>query len=124
MSKPKTIMIDDEKYIRESDVKSSDTKKLDGMDYCIIRSRQQGVVCGYVESINGQTVLINKARQMWRWDSTFLLQDMANNGPRNVGNCKFSEETKHPMYMLEACGVITCSQEAAEALIAVPAQKK
>jgi hypothetical protein len=117
-------MIDNEKYVRESDVKKSETKKMDSMEYCIVRSKNQGVVCGYVESINGQTVKLHRARQMWRWDSTFVLQDIANNGPRIVGNCKFSEATCQPMYMLEACGVITCTRQAADALIAVPAVKK
>jgi hypothetical protein len=124
MTNPKTIMIDDEKYVREADVKTSEPKKLDGMDYCIVRSRNQGVVCGYVESFEGQTVKLHAARQMWRWDSTFVLQDIANNGPRNAGKCKFSEATEHPLYMLEACAIITCTEKAANALIAVKAQKK
>ena len=123
MTKPKTMMIDDVKYIRADSVSKS-AKKYNEMDYCIVRSRYQGVVCGYVESITGQTVKIHQARQMWRWDSTFVLQDIANNGPRHADKCQFSEATEQPMYMLEACGVITCTEKGADALIAMPAQVK
>ena len=48
--KPETIMIDEVKYVRADSVQN-ESHSVDGMEYCIVRSREQGVMCGYVESI-------------------------------------------------------------------------
>lgn len=122
MSKPETIKIDDVEYVRKDS--RSEPLQYEGWDYCIVRSLEQGVVCGYVESINGRTVKLHQARQMWKWDSSFVLQDIAEKGVRNPYNCKFSVAMSQPMYMLEACGVMTCTKIAAESLISLKAQEK
>jgi len=119
MSKPKTIMVDDVKYVREDEV--SEPKKLEVMDYCIVRSREQGVMCGYVESIYGRTVVLHQARQIWRYDSTFVLPDVAEHGMRDPKKAQLSVAMSQPMIMLEACGVLTCTGKAAEQLIGIPA---
>ena len=44
MMKPKKIMIDDQEYVRADSIKEP-AKKLDGLDYCIVRtlsSRRKG----------------------------------------------------------------------------------
>jgi hypothetical protein len=112
---------EDVDYVRSDTVQEPNPKQLDGMDYCIIRSRDQGVICGYVESVNGRSVRVHQARQMYRWDSTFVLIDMANKGPRNAADCKFSEPSELPIDMLEACGVIRCTERAADGLIGIKA---
>lgn len=124
MSKPETMMIDDVKYVREDSIKSSEPKKYEGMDYCIIRSRDQGVMCGYVESIEGRTVKLHQARQIWRYDSTFVLVDIAEHGMRNPDKAQLSVAASNPVYMLEACGVLTCTNAAANQLIGIKAQSK
>lgn len=123
MSKPETMMIDDVKYVRADSV-SSEPKKLDGMDYCIVRSKDQGVMCGYVESINGRTVKLHQARQIYRYDSTFVLPDVAEHGMRNVEKAQLSVAMSQPAFMLEACGVLTCTNIAASQLITIKAVKK
>lgn len=124
MSKPETMMIDDVKYIREDSVKSTEPKKYEGMDYAIVRSRDQGVMCGYVESIEGRTVKLHQARQIWRYDSTFVLVDVAEHGMRNQEKAQLSVAASQPVYMLEACGVLTCTDFAANQLIGIKAQSK
>lgn len=125
MSKPETITIDEVKYVRADSIPApSNPLTYDGMDYCIIRSRDQGVMCGYVESINGRTVKLHQARQIWRYDSTFVLVDIAEHGMRDPGKSQLSVAASQPVYMLEACGVLTCTQKAAEQLIAIKAQSK
>ena len=123
MSKPETIKIDEIEYVRKDSV-SSEPLNLDGMDYCIIRSRDQGVMCGYVESINGRTVKVHKARQIWRYDSTFVLPDIAEHGMRDASKAMLSAAMSQPMYFLEACGVLTCTIKSAKELISIKAQKK
>lgn len=124
MGKPDTITIDDVKYVRADSVSAQDPKKYDGMDYCIVRSVEQGVMCGYVESIDGRTVKLHRARQIWRYDSTFVLVDVAEHGMRNPDKAMLSVAASNPVYMLEACGVITCTKNAANQLIRIKAQEK
>ena len=123
MGKPETMIIDDVKYIRE-DAVSTESKSLDGMDYCIIRSREQGVMCGYVESYAGRTVILHQARQIWRYDSTFVLPDIAEHGMRDAKKAQMSKAMTQPMIMLEACGILTCTKKAAEQLINIKPVEK
>ena len=121
--KPETIMIDEVKYVRADSVQN-ESHSVDGMEYCIVRSREQGVMCGYVESIEGRAVKLHQARQIWKYDSTFVLADIAEHGMRNPDVSMLSVAMSQPMYMLEVCGVYTCTKKAAEQLIAIKAQKK
>jgi hypothetical protein len=121
MSKPETLMIDDVKYIRE-DAACSEPDELDGLKYVIVRSRNQGVMSGYLHSFSGQTVTLKKARQIWRYDSRFVLTDMAEYGVRNAEDCKFSCEMSQDAVMLEACGILVCTKKAAKSIRSVEAQ--
>lgn len=123
MSKPKTMIIDDVKYIRADSVPKH-PYNVDGMDYVIVRSREQGVMCGYLKSINRRTVTLYQARQIWKYDSSFVLPDIAEKGMRNPDNAMLSVAMSQPMIMLEACGVLTCTEMAAKQLIDIPAQDK
>jgi hypothetical protein len=122
MTQPKTIKIDETEYVRADLAKETKPKEYDGMDYCIVRSREQGVMCGFVESINGRTVKLHQARQIWRYDSYFVLPDIAEKGMRDVSKCKLSAAMSQPAYMLEACGVLTCTEKAAEQLMKIKAE--
>ena len=122
MSEPKLIEIDGVKYIREGT--NPEPSTVDGLDYAIVRSREQGVMCGYVESIQGRTVTLKQARQIWRYDSTFVLPDIAEHGVRDPAKCKFSTTMSQPLIMLEACGVITCTKDGAYSLRNVPDTKR
>jgi len=122
VTQPNTIKIDEVEYVRKDQARPS--RNTAGMDYCIIRSREQGVMCGYVEAINGRSVKLHSARQIWAYDSTFVLPDIAEHGPRNASKMQMSVAMSQPMIMLEACGVLTCTANAAEALRQVPAMKK
>jgi hypothetical protein len=79
---------------------------------------------GYVESINGRAVRLLRARQIWAYDSTFVLPDLADHGPRCADKMKMSVAMTEPCIMLEACGVLYCSDMAGAALRDIPAQKK
>ena len=123
------IKINDVEYIRADllqvgDGSGTEPLTLDGMNYAIVRSRNQGVMCGFVESIDGQTVKIHQARQIWRYDSTFVLPDIAEHGMRDPSKAMLSVAMSQPCVMGEACGVMYCTADAARQLIAIPAVKK
>lgn len=122
-NKPETMMIDDVKYIREDSVKLTEPDTLDGLKYAVIRSRDQGVMAGYVVSIEGRTVTLKKARQIWRYDSKFVLTDMAEYGVRDASKCKFSCESSQDTIMLEACGVLYCTKTGANSIRQVKAHE-
>jgi len=116
------VTIDGKEYVQKDDTTNSN--KIDGMFYAIVRSREQGVMCGFVESMNGRVVKLQKARQIYRYDSTFVLPDIAVHGMRDPEKAMLSLTMTEPMYMLEACGVIACSEFAANQLINIKAQSK
>ena len=120
--KIETIEINGKKYVAQDQVVSSDPKELDGLEYAIARSRNQGVMSGYVKEVNGQAVTLIRARQIWRYDSRFVLTDMAEYGVRNAEDCKFSAEMSRPATMLEACGILYCTKTAADSIMSVKAQ--
>ena len=64
MSKPETITIDDVKYVRADSVQPQAQLK-DGMKYIICRTYSAGVFAGYLESRNGQEVVLRNARRLW-----------------------------------------------------------
>ena len=113
------VEIDGEKYIKESEAYIP--CEYDFLRYAIVRSREQGVMSGYVYSINGRTVILKRARQLWSYDSRFVLPDLAEHGVSDAKKCKFSCEMSRDMVMLEACGVIYCTKKAAESIISVKA---
>jgi hypothetical protein len=121
----KTITINGVEYIEKS---AASVAAIDcsGMTYCIVRSRDQGVVCGYVDKPNeivGRAVTVHSARQIWAWDSSFVLMDLAENGPRDVSKMKMSVALSASFRMLEACGIYPCADGGAS-LRAVPAVKR
>ena len=118
--KIETICINGVEYVRKDQVQS-EPKKFNDMKYCIVRSRDQGVMCGYVEKIEGSSVVMHEARQMWKWHSTFVLVDLAEKGPRKEASCKFSVAASQPLLVIGACAVMMCTQTAADALIKLEA---
>jgi hypothetical protein len=121
----KTITINGVEYIEKSAVQVAPID-CSGMTYCIVRSRDQGVVCGYVDKpteIVGRAVTVHAARQIWAWDSSFVLMDLAENGPRDVLKMRMSVALSAPFRMLEACGIYPCA-DSGTSLRAVQAVKK
>jgi hypothetical protein len=124
MTQPKTMMIDDVKYIREDSIKQyKPAFSPDGESrYAIVRSREQGVMAGYVTKVAGRAVTLACARQLWRWDSSFVLTDMAEHGVRKADVCRFSVESSHETVMLEACGILYCTTAGCDSIRAVAAR--
>lgn len=114
----KEIIIDGITYIP----KSSTAEKLDGLEYCIIRTYSAGVWAGYVDrSVKGYSRTVKQARRLWRWWSEFTLSALAVEGVR-----KDKEEyNKYAMPVDEidlenVLEVIPCTKKAQEQIINIP----
>lgn len=86
--------------------------------FCIVRSRDQGVVCGVVNATAGRAVEVADARQIHGWSGDlsgrliYTLFEMALYG---APNARISEPVEE-ILILDACGIIPCTPEAEENL--------
>jgi hypothetical protein len=122
MSKPETITIDDVKYVR-ADAVPQTAQKLDGMEYCIVRTYSAGVFAGYVKERNGKEVTLVNARRLWMWEGAASLSQMAMEGTSKPTKCKFPCETALH-YVTEAVEVIPCTAKAQASIASVPIWKE
>ena len=116
--KPTTMMIDEVKYVRADSI-NQPAPEVDGLKYAIVRSRNQGVMSGFVQCVSGQTVTLLRARQLWKWSSNLTLVDLAESGVRDKDHCKFSIESTQQTVMLEACGILYCTNTSYESIMEV-----
>jgi len=75
------IIINGETYIKKDSNKIS--------DYVIVRTYSAGVFAGYIESRNGQEVVMTNARRLWYWSGACSLSQLAMDGTSKPENCKF-----------------------------------
>lgn len=113
-NKPKTINIDDVKYVRSDLV--PDVAEVDGLKYVIVRSRDQGCMAGFLVKFTDHVVTLKMARQLYRWNSTFVLPELAKNGINKPEGCKFGEEMDAVVYIANWCGIIECTPHAMKSI--------
>ena len=93
MSKPESIMIDDQKYIR-ADAVNKEAPSVNGMNCCVIRSYGAGVFCGYVKEqkidLNGVNVVLINSRRVHYWDGACSLSQLAMEGSKKLDNCRIA----------------------------------
>lgn len=120
MSKPKTMMIDDVKYIREDAVQQ--TPMPEG-DYVIVRCRNAGVHAGYLDGRDANTLTLKDSRRLWRWWSKFSLSGLAMCGVLESKKSEVRFACVLPKIDLSAsdvCEVIYCTKEARLSIEAIP----
>jgi hypothetical protein len=118
-----TIMIDNQKYVREDALQSKQAEKLNGMEYCIVRTYSAGVFAGYVESQNGQEAIIRKSRGIWYWDGACGLSQLAVDGTSAPQNCKFTVEVDR-RELKQVIEIIPCTEKAKKSILGVAIWKK
>lgn len=111
MSKPKTIMIDAQEYIRREDIKQEATQ-VDGMNYCVIRTYSAGVHIGYVKRHEGQEVELINSRRLWSWDKASSLSQVAIDGCTSE---RFAIELPN-IILTDVIEIIQCTQKAKDVL--------
>ena len=117
MSKPETITIDDVKYIRADSVLGAAPMK-DGMKYIICRTYSAGVFAGYLESRNGQEVILRNARRLWYWEGAASLSQAAMEGFSKPLHCKFPCEVDR-VELLNAIELLDCTRAAQDSIASV-----
>ena len=87
-----TISINGTEYVKKGCEKVP-AVKLDGMNYCIVRTYSAGVFAGYVEaeSENGKQITLRDSRRIWYWDGAASLSQLANEGVKKPEKCKFAQ---------------------------------
>lgn len=93
-------------------------EELDGMKYVIVRTYSAGVFSGYLESRNGQEVVMRKARRLYYWDGAFTLSQLANDGVSKPQNCKFPAEVDR-IELLQAIEITDASEKCKKSINSV-----
>jgi len=96
---------------------AKETKK-----YQIVRTYSAGVFAGYIESRNGQEVVMTDARRLWYWDGAASLSQMAVSGTTKPQNCKFPIAVPR-VELLQAIEILDCTDDARKSIEAVPVWK-
>ena len=111
---PKVISIDGVDYIRKGLVELAE--KVDGLEYCIIRTYSAGVHVGYVKNHEGITAELINSRRMWNWkEKAAELNQMAMEGCKSD---KFSMAVPK-ITVVGVIEVIPCSEKAKNYLQAI-----
>lgn len=86
--------------------------------YCIVRGDRSSVFAGIVEQREGQAALIKDARRIWYWDGAASLSQLAMDGTKKPGNCKFAGVCESVL-VLDAIEIIPCTDIARQSICGV-----
>lgn len=79
--------------------------------YVIIRSGKAGVFAGTLEEKDGNEVRMSNVRRLWYWKGAASLSQMAVDGVKRPGECKFSVNV-HEMIISDVIEIIPTTQTA------------
>lgn len=101
----------------------TETAKDYNMKYQIVRTYSAGVFAGYVESKNGQEVVMRNVRKIWYWDGAASLAQLAMEGTKKPENCKFPCVVDK-IELLEAIEILDCTEIAQKSIEGVKVWEK
>ena len=113
------IMINGVEYVPASEVVNKLAEKLDGMEYCLVRTYSAGVFAGYIESRDGKETKLRHARRIWYWDGAASLSELATRGTSKPENCKFPCAVD-TVILTEVIEIIPITDAAKRSIEAVP----
>lgn len=113
-TKVETLSINGIEYVPKGS-KVELAEEFNGMKYQIVRTYSAGVFAGYVESRNGQEVVMKKARRLWYWDGASSLSQLAMEGTKKPKECKFPCEVER-IELLQAIEIIDCTNIAKKSI--------
>ena len=108
------IVINDETYIKKNSMVS---------EYKIVRTYSAGVFAGYIESRNGQEVIMRNARRIWYWSGAASLSQLAMDGTSDPDSCKFPCEVNR-VELLNVIEILDVSEKAKESISKVKIWKQ
>lgn len=82
--------------------------------FCIARCYEAGVHAGFVESVDGENVILTDSIRLWQWKAVdgIALSGVAQNGIKKE-NCKF-DSANPQIYLTGVCELIPCSEKSAK----------
>lgn len=89
----------------------------------IVRCDRAGVFYGEIEERNGREIKLRNARCLWYWDGAATLLQLAAEGTKAAGNCKFTM-TVDSLEILDAIELIPCTDEAIKSIEGVKEWKR
>ena len=89
------------------------------MSYKIVRFKSAGVFAGFVESIDGDVVVMTEARRLWYWSGAASLSQLAVDGVSKPDKCKFPAPVP-AIRVREWIEIIDVSAEAQASIAGVP----
>ena len=90
--------------------------------YVIVRTYSAGVFAGELVSRTGREVIMKNARRLWYWSGAASLSQLAVDGVKFPGECKFPVEVPH-VELLEAIEILDVSPQARRSIAEVPIWK-
>lgn len=96
--------------------------KLDGMEYCMVRTYSAGVFAGYIEIRNGKEAVLRNARRIWKWAGAASLSQLATDGTSTPNNCKFPVAVDK-VILTEVIEIIPITERAKKSIEGVPVWK-
>lgn len=85
------------------------------MKYVIVRTYSAGVFAGFIESRNGQEVVLTDARRLWYWAGASSLSELAVKGTASPKECKFPCAVPR-VELLQAIEILDVSDEAQKSI--------
>ena len=84
--------------------------------YYIVRTYSAGVWFGQIKSLNGTVCILKNARRLWYWSGAASLSQMAVEGVKRPGDCKFTVTITdgEGVYLPQAIEVLPCTKIAEE----------
>ena len=116
MAAPNSIKIDEVEYVRKDAVS-------EGLPYKIVRTQSAGVFAGFIESRNGQEVVMRQARRIWYWAGAASLSQLATDGTSKPTQCKFPVAVDK-IELLQAIEIIDVTSVGKQSIESVPVWKQ
>ena len=117
-TKVSEIEINGVKYVPKDSVSDNSASTLNGLEYKIVRTYSAGVFAGYLESRNGQEVVMREARRIFYWDGAASLSQLATTGTSKPQNCKFPAPVSR-VELLQAIEILDVTEKAQKSIASV-----
>ena len=118
------IEIDGKAYVLKESITGFQTaKKLNGLEYKLVRTYSAGVFAGYQENREGKEATLLNARRIWYWDGAASLSQLAVDGTSKPENCKFPVEVPK-VELTEVIEVLDVTEKARKSIASVKVWEK
>jgi len=111
--KMKKVIVDGEVFVKEETM----SKNLK-----IVRTYSAGVFVGEIvernDCIAGMSVVMKNARRLWGWKGAASLSQMATEGTKDPGGCKFPAEVKR-VELFKVIEILDVTEQAVESINSV-----